>query len=130
MQHSKQAIKGLHSRVDPLIRDIDNQSLREGYIPSLLKSSIDTPFPIPKVTPPRTIESDLRPMPLTCTLAKVMEGFTCRRLSPHLDGKIDPRQYTSKGHSTTDALLYMLQVLYEAVDNCKAGDRIFFADFS
>ena len=59
-----------------------------------------------------------------------MEGFTRRRLSPHLDDKIDPRQYARKGHSTTDALLYMLQVFYETVDNGKAGTRIFLADFS
>ena len=59
-----------------------------------------------------------------------MEGFTRRRLSHHLDDKIDPRQYARKGHSTTDALLYMLQVFYETVDNGKAGTRIFLADFS
>jgi len=34
----------------PLVCDIYNQSLREGYIPALLKSSIVTP--IPKVSPP------------------------------------------------------------------------------
>ena len=51
-----------------------------------------------------------------------MEGFTC-------SGKIDPRQYARKGHSTTDALLYMLQAIHEAVDSGEAGTRIFFADF-
>ena len=59
-----------------------------------------------------------------------MEGFTRRKLSPHMDDKIDPHQYARKGHSTTDALLYMLQVFYETVDNGKAGTRIFLADFS
>ena len=29
----------------PIIKDIHNQSLREGYIPSLLKSSIVSPIP-------------------------------------------------------------------------------------
>ena len=58
-----------------------------------------------------------------------MEGFTCRRLSLHLDDKIDPLQYARKGHSTTDALLYMLQVFYEVVHNGKVGTRNFFADF-
>ena len=51
----------------PLIEDLYNQSLREGAFPSLLKSSIVTP--VPKVNPPNHIESDLRPMSLTCTLA-------------------------------------------------------------
>ena len=36
----------------------------------------------------------------------------------------------SKGHSTTDALLYMLQAVYEAVDCGKASARLFFADFT
>ena len=89
----------------PLIEDLYNQSLREGAFPFLLKSSTVTP--VPKVNPTNHIESDLRPISLTCTLAKVLEGFTCSRLS-QLDGKIDVRQYVRKGHSTTDVLLYML----------------------
>ena len=95
----------------PVIQDIYNQTLEEGHIPALLKSSIVTP--IPKVTPPREIESDLRPISLTCTLAEVMEGFAWNGLLPKVDGKIDMRQYARKGHSTTDALLYMLQAVYE-----------------
>ena len=64
----------------PIIKDIYNQSMKEGYIPELLKSSIV--IPVPKINPPRTIENDLRPISLTCTIAKVMEGFTCTRLLP------------------------------------------------
>ena len=64
----------------PVICDIYNQSLRDGNIPTLLKSSIVTP--IPKVMPPKTIETDLRPILLTCNLAKVKEVFTCNRLLP------------------------------------------------
>ena len=37
-----------------------------------------------------------------------MEGFTCTRLLPQLEDKIDPRQYTRKGHWTLDALLYKI----------------------
>ena len=95
---------------------------------ALLKSSIVTP--IPKVSPPALIEQNLRPISLTCTLAKVMEGFTCSRLLPHLEGKIDPCQFSRKGHSTKDALIYMLQAIYEAVDSGGVSARIFFADFS
>ena len=79
---------------------------------------------------PALIEQDLRPLSLTYTLAKVMEGFTCSRLLPQLEGKIDPCQFSRKGHSTTDALIYMLQAIYEAVDSGEASARIFFADFS
>ena len=121
-------LKDFALELAPLVCDIYNQSLREGYIPALLKSSIVTP--IPKVSPPALIEQDLRPISLTCTLAKVMEGFTCSRLLPQLEGKIDPCQFSRKGHSTTDALIYMLQAIYEAVDSGEASARIFFADFS
>ena len=54
----------------------------------------------------------------------------CSGLLSQLDRKIDPRQYARKGHSTTDALLYMLQAIYETVDSSDAGVPIFFADFS
>jgi hypothetical protein len=52
------------------------------------------------------------------------------RLLKDLEGKIDPRQYACKGHSTTDALLYMMQTIHEAFDRIEAGARNFFADFS
>ena len=68
-------LKNFVPELAPIIRDIYKQSLREGYIPFLLKSSIVSP--LPKVIPPRAIESDLRPISLTCTFVKVMEGFTC-----------------------------------------------------
>ena len=121
-------LKEFAPELAPIIRDIYNQSLKEVYIPTLLKSSIVAP--IPKVTPPSTIEKDLRPISLTCTVAQLMEGFTCSRLLTQLDGKIDPRQYARKEHSTTDALLYMLQAIHEAVDSGEAGARMLFADFS
>ena len=59
-----------------------------------------------------------------------MEGFTRTRLLSQLEDKLDPRQYARKKHSTTDALLYTLQAIYEAVDSGEPGARFFFADFS
>ena len=121
-------LKDFANELAPLIMDIYNQSLRESYIPSMLKSSIVNP--IPKISIPKYIESDLRPISLTCTLAKIMEGFTCTRLLSYLVGKIDDRQYARRGHSTTDALIYLLQAVHEALDAGDSGARIFFADFS
>ncbi|CAB3993653.1 Hypothetical predicted protein [Paramuricea clavata] len=43
--------------------------------------------PIPKVTPPQSIESDLRPISLTCNFAKIMEGCFCKRLLSQLTRK-------------------------------------------
>ena len=79
----------------PVICNIYNQSMKEANIPSPLKSSIV--IPVPKISPLQTIENDLRPISLTSTMAKVMEGFTCTRLLKDLEGKIDPRQYAPKG---------------------------------
>ena len=59
-----------------------------------------------------------------------MEGFTCTRLLSQLNGKMDPGEYARRGHSTTDAILFMLQAIYEAVDSGHPAARIFFADFS
>ena len=102
--------------------------MKEAEVPSPLKSSIV--IPVPKISSPQTIENDLRPISLTSSMAKVMEGFTCTRLLKDVEGKIDPRQYARKGHSTTDALLYMMQTIHEALVGGEAGARIFFADFS
>ena len=82
--------------------DIYNCSLREGYVPDLLKRSVISP--LPKVSPPQKIQSDLRPISLTCTLARVMEGFARSRLVEQISEKLDPRQHAREGHSTTDGL--------------------------
>ena len=121
-------LKEFATELSPVIQDIYNQSIKEAYFPDLLKSSIISP--VPKVTPPQSIESDLRPISLTCNLAKIMEGFFCKRLLSQLTRKIDPRQFARKGHSTTDALLFLLQPVYEALDSGNACARFFFADFS
>ena len=106
--------------------DIYNCSLKEGYVPDLPKRSIINP--LPKVSPRQEIHSDLRPISLTCNLAKVMEGFALSRLVAQISEKLDPRQYAREGHSTTDALIYILQVIHEATDSENCGARMFFAD--
>ena len=67
----------------PIIQEISNQSLKEGYIVSLLKSSIVTP--IPKVTCPRKIIRDLE---------------------TQLDGKVYLRQYERRCAFDKGALLF------------------------
>ena len=110
------------------IMDIYNCSLSEGYVPDLLKSSIVNP--LPKVSPPQEIDSDLRPISLTCTLAKIMEGFCRSRLVVQIGDNLDLRQYAREGHSTVDALIYLLHTILEATDTGNCGARIFFADLS
>ena len=59
-----------------------------------------------------------------------MEGFMCNKLLPQFHRKIDPRQFARRGHSTTGALLFVLQAIYEAVDCADLGALDLFADFS
>ena len=42
----------------------------------------------------------------------------------------DPRQYAREGHSTMDALIYILQAIHEETDCGNCGARMFFTDYS
>ena len=59
-----------------------------------------------------------------------MEGFARSRLVARISEKLDPRQYAREGHSTTDALIYILQAIHEATDRVNCEARMFFADYS
>ena len=97
----------------------------EGYVPDLLKSSIVNP--LPKVSPPQEMKSDLRPIALKCTIAKAMWGFERSRQITQIAENIDPRQYAREGYSTADALICLLQSIHEATDTGECAARIFFA---
>ena len=108
---SNKLLKEFAPEPAPLIQDIYNQSLREGFVPDILKQSFITS--VPKVCPPQDVKSDLRPIALTSCLAKVLEGFTSKRLLRPMSGTIDPRH----GHSTVHALIYLMQAIHEAGDS-------------
>ena len=60
-----------------------------------------------------------------------MEGFTRDRLLDSERDDLDwPRQFAPRVGYSTDALVYLLQVIYEAVDAGSCAARLFFADFS
>ena len=117
-----------------VIQDIYNQSLIESYVPQLLKCSTISPIPKepppPPPPPPQSMETYLRPISLTCTLAKVMEDLFCKRFLSQLEGKVDKHQFARKSMSTTDALISFLQPIFEAIDKGDNIARIFFTDFS
>ena len=112
----------------PIVQDIFNASLSEGDLLDLLK--VSNIYPVPNISPPQQIEKDLRPIALTCTLAKVMEGFVRDRIVAKVSSAIDPHQFARAGHSTTDALVYLLQAICEALHIWNCGGRLFYADFS
>ena len=110
----------------PVISDIYNASLREGYIPSLLKSA--NVRPLPKQTPACSIQDDVRPVSLTCQLAKVVEGLTLARILPLLLTKLDNKQFAVAGKSTVQAVVYLLHLALEALDKGNCSARFFFTD--
>ena len=111
----------------PVVADLYNSTLREGFIPPLLKSA--TVHPLPKVTPTKCIEDDVRSISLTCQLAKVLEGFTLARVYPSIVGNLDRNQFAVAGKSTEQALVYLLHLALKALDRGGCYLRLFFVDF-
>ena len=106
----------------PVVADLYNSTLREGFIPPLLKSTIVHPLP-------KCIEDDVRPISLTCQLAKVLEGLTLARVQPSIVGNLDRNQFVVAGKSTVQALVYLLHLALEALDRGGCYLRLIFANF-
>ena len=96
-------------------------------MPSLLKTA--AVIPIPKQTPPHSIEYDNRPISLTCQIAKLMEGFTVTRIMPSIVSQLDKKQFAMAGKSTQQAIVYKLHLALETLDKGGCAVRFFFADF-
>ena len=111
----------------PVVADLYNSTLREGFIPPLLKSAIV--LLLAKVTPPKCIEDDVRPICLTCQLAKVPEGFTLARVYPSIVGNLVRNQFAVAGKSTKQALVYLLHLALEALGRGGCYLKLLFADF-
>ena len=100
----------------------------QGYVPVFLKQS--EVVPVPKCSPPKVVEQDLRPISLTPHIAKVMEGLTLDSLFKQVCDKLGTHQFALAGKSTTHALVFFLQVILEALDQGDTYACIFFTDFS
>ena len=104
-----------------------NSSMMQGVFPKALKRSIVVP--VPKVSPPTSIEDDLRPIPLTSQIAKVMEDCTLDILFPQVINKLDTKQFALSKKSTTHALVYLLHSILKALERGSCTARLFFSDF-
>ena len=113
--------------LSPVLAELYNSSLKQGFLPSLLKSAVVCP--LPKQRPPKSIECDVRPISLTCHTAKIMEGFTLSRVLPGITESLDPMQFAMAGKSTQHAIVYLLHLTLEALDKGNCWVRWFFADF-
>jgi len=90
----------------PVLADIYNVSIQQGVFPQRLKRAIVRP--IPKQSPPTSIEDDLRPISLTSQVSKLLEGFTLKSLLSQVVDQLDPKQFSLPTKSTTHAVVYML----------------------
>ena len=107
---------------------IYNASIREGFVPSCWKEA--NVIPVPKVHPPRSVESDLRPISLTATLGKLLESFVGAWILERIENQLDGRQYGAlRGRSTTHALVDALHHWHSAVDKGQSV-RIVFVDYA
>ena len=111
----------------PVIADIYNSALRDAYVPPLLKTAVVTP--IPEQTPPDSTENGIRPISVTCQIAKLMEGFTLTRIMPPFVNQLDNKQFSMTGKSTQQAIVYTLHLALEVVGKDGCAARFFFADF-
>ena len=98
--------------LSPVITNIYNALMVQGYVPVFLKQS--EVVPVPKCSPPKVVEQDLQPISLTPHIAKVMKGLTLDSLFKHVCDKRDTHQFALARKSTTHALVYFLQVILEA----------------
>ena len=78
----------------PVVRERYNTSLVEGVVPCAWKQSLVVP--VPKVSPPKVLEEDLRPISLTALLAKIMEGFTYDSLARQVLGQMVKQRINSE----------------------------------
>ena len=95
---------------------IFNASVREGFVPALWKQA--NTIPAPKFNPPKSLQSDLRPISLTPTLSKLLESFIGKWILNVIEATIDRRQFGAlKGRSTTHALVSLLHSWSTVVDS-------------
>jgi len=107
---------------------IFNQSVVQCTFPQVWKSA--DVIPIPKVNPPKSIESDLRPISLLPTLAKVFESIVGRWLLDIILPTVDPNQFGAlRGRSTSHALVSMLHQWCSTLD-AGGSIRALFVDFA
>ena len=106
---------------------IFNASVREGFVPPVWKQA--NTIPAPKVNPPKSLQSDLRPISLTPTLSKLLESFVGKWILNIIETTIDRRQFGAlKGRSTTHALVSLLHSWSTVLD--RGGSvRAVFVDY-
>ncbi len=85
---------------------------------------------MPKVSPPKSIETDLRPISLTPVLSKIMEDFVYKWLLEIVVPQISLSQFGAlKGTSTTHALITLMHKLFHDTDKLGVHVRVVLIDY-
>ena len=90
-------------------------------------SSTITPLPKKKVV---SEMGELRPVSLTPTLGKILEGMVTQVMLKDIRANLDPRQYGNlKGSSTAHYLIYLLDAIHKALDKPHHMASLVLVDF-
>ena len=113
----------------PPLTAIFNNSLRESVLPTEWKMA--NVIPLPKTSPPVSIEKDIRSISLIPIAAKVFESIIMKWVDETIEGEIDAKQFGGiSGTSTTDVLAELVHVWYKATDKLNSYVRVVMLDYS
>ena len=122
----------LKSNADTLcspLSSIFNASISHGKVPSLWKSA--DVLGIPKTNKSSVSTDDLRPISLTPTVSKILEGFVFKWLAEQIIPHIDPYQFGNvRKCSITHALIHLIHRWLAATDASGFVVRACMVDFS
>ena len=105
-----------------------NTSIRTGIVPEQWK--LGRIALLAKTLPVLHIESDIRPLSITCPISKVAETFMAKEFNDFFYDIQDKNQFGSTtGRSTTLALLKLLHFLFVSSDDSSMILRVIFVDF-
>ena len=111
------------------LSSIFNASIFQGKVLSLCKSADVLGVPKSNKTPVTTYE--LRPISLTPTVSKILEGFVFKWLTEQVLPHIDPYQFGNvKKCSTTHALIHLIHQWLAATDASVSVVQACMVDFS
>ena len=122
-------LKDLCHELAPAVCSIFNASFRDGFMPQLWKSA--NTRALPKVSPPKLIDKDLRPISLTPILSKNIEFYARNWFMDHFKHHLDDTQYGSqKNCSTVLALSHLVHLWLVASESTSSAIRVLLLDFS
>jgi hypothetical protein len=122
-------LKEMAYELAPVICSIYNHSFRDSYLPQIWKCA--NTCALPKTSPPKIIEKDLRPISLTPIISKGIEYYARNWFMEHFKNTIDTTQYGSQKDCST--ILALSQLIHEwsiASESKTPVIRILLLDFS